>query len=221
VLLATATGLLALVTRAEVQASGQELALSRAAFEASTRPILLDAPLDVFTVEKEAAVFFPTPVEQGVPRRIHDLGEILVDAGYFSGEHDTVGYAHITVPFYNAGAGLALIGDAQADLQEWQISWRRSGQTGVAPGQIARVTFDADLDPGDGHVLQMELDGKQPVKFSVEVDYSDLNGEQRTRTRLTIQGTRSHWRVVEVSLYHDGVDEPFFVQDRERRAVAL
>jgi len=104
VLLAAATGLLAWMTRAEVVASRQELALSRTAYEASTRPILLDAPLDRFTVEKEVGSFFPPmPVEQGVPRRIKDLGRIEVKAGQYSSRTQAEGYADITVPFHNVG----------------------------------------------------------------------------------------------------------------------
>jgi hypothetical protein len=221
VLLATATGLLALMTRAEVQASRQELALSRTAFQASTRPILLDAPLDVFTVEREA-ITVPVPVEQGIPRRIHDLGQISVEAGQFSARTEAVGYARITVPFNNVGAGLALIHDARLigfDVG-WQIPWRRSSmQTGVPPGQLARISFAAEIDPGDGQTLEIELQGDDLISFSVEVGYSDLSGDQRTRTLLAIQGRHTYWRVTDVKLYHGESVDPFVVLHREAEVV--
>src|SRR5438552_5010127 len=107
VLLAGATALLALLTRAEVLASRQELALSRSALQANTRPVLVDAPLHVFTIEKEV----PTGrlSDTGNSRRIQDLGEISVEAGQSSGQFQAYGYATITVPFHNVGSGLALI----------------------------------------------------------------------------------------------------------------
>lgn len=224
VLLATATGLLALVTRAEVFASRQELALSRTAFQASTRPILVDAPLDVFTIEKEVPTFGLRPLEQGIPRRIHDLGRISVSAGQASGQHQAEGYARITVPLHNVGAGLALIRDARLigfDVG-WSIPWRRSSmQTAAPPGQLTQITFSADIDPGDGQALEVDLgDLDDPVSFSVEVDYSDLSGEQRTRTLVTVEGARSYWRVTDVKLYHGDSDEPFVVLHREAEVAA-
>lgn len=47
--------------------------------EHATDPV--DAPLDRFTVEKEASGFGAVPIEQGVPRRIEDLGRITVQVG--------------------------------------------------------------------------------------------------------------------------------------------
>lgn len=219
VLLAMATGLLALMTRAEVVASRQELALSRTAFEASTRPILLDAPLDRFTVEKEASGFFPVPIEQGVPRRIEDLARITVEAGQYSGRDQAEGYARVKVSFHNVGTGLALIHDARliGFGTGWPIHWRRTSmQSGVPPGQLVRVSFDADIDPADGEVLGIELQqGDQPISFSVEVSYSDFGGGQKTRTRLTIQGRSSYWRVTDVELYDGDNPEPFVSLRRE------
>lgn len=218
VLLAAATGLLAWMTRAEVVASRQELALSRTAYQASTRPILVDAPLDRFTVEKEALVL-PTPIEQGVPRRLEDLGRITVEAGYVAGPEGGEGYVRIAVPFHNVGAGLALIHDARLIGFEtgWTIPWRRSSmQSAAPPGELIRISFGAEIDPGDGQALEMELDQlDELISFSVEVVYSDFGGEQRTRTRLAIEGRRSYWRVTHVELFDGNSSEPFVSLHRE------
>jgi hypothetical protein len=222
VLLATATGLLAWMTRAEVVASRQELELSRTAYQASTRPILLDAPLDTFTVEKEIA-FGTFPIEQGVPRRLEDLGRITVTAGEYSSRDEPVGHASIMVPFHNVGAGLALIHDARVVRFEsgWPIHWRRTSmQSGAPPGQLARVGFDANIDPGDGAVLGFELEqGDELISFSVEVTYSDFGGGQRTRTRVAITGRRGYWRVTNVELFDGDSTQPFVSLHREALAV--
>jgi hypothetical protein len=223
VLLATATGLLAWMTRAEVVASRQELELSRTAYQASTRPILLDAPLDTFTVEKEIA-FGMFPIEQGVPRRIEDLGRITVHAGDYTSKDQPVGHADITVPFHNVGAGLALIQDARVVEFEtgWPTDWRRTSmQSGAPPGQLVRVAFDADIDPGDGAVLAFELEqGDDLISFSVEVAYTDFGGGQKTRTRLAITGRRTYWRVTDVELFDGDSAQPFVSLHRDAPAVA-
>jgi hypothetical protein len=120
VLLALATGLLALLTRSEVIASRQELVLSRTALQGSTRPILVDAPLDVFTVERESRGGFRR-VGEPTSRDLIDLAEIHVSAWHSDGPREPEGYAEITVPLHNVGAGLALIRDAS--LRGFDPGW--------------------------------------------------------------------------------------------------
>jgi hypothetical protein len=165
----------------------------------------------------------PMPVEQGVPRRIEDIGRIKVDAGQYSGREGAEGYVQISVPLHNVGAGLALIHDARLTGFEtgWTIPWRRSSmQTAAPPGQLARISFAADIDAADGQVLEIELAGDELISFAVEVVYSDLSGEQRTRTLLTIQGRHKYWRVTDVKLYQGDSNEPFVVLHREAQVVA-
>jgi hypothetical protein len=147
-----------------------------------------------------------------------------VEAGQASGATEAVGYATIIVPFHNVGTGLALIRGARLigfDVG-WPIPWRRSSvQTAAPPGQLARITFSADLDPGDGAALAAELESlEEPVSFSVEVEYSDLGGEQLTRTVVKIEGAHSYWRVKDVALYDRAAGEPFIVLQREADALA-
>jgi hypothetical protein len=225
VLLAAATGFLAWVTRGEVVASRQELELSRqelelsrTAYQASTRPILLDAPLDVFTIERNAPAFGPLLAEGSPQRYFDDLGRIKVEAGQYSGRTQAEGYATITVPFHNVGVGLALIHDARIIGFDpgWTIHWQRRGmQSGVPPGKLARISFNADLDAADGEVLGIELQDEEMISFSVEVLYSDFGGSQKTRTRLTIEGRSSFWRVTDVDLYEGDADEPLVSLHRE------
>jgi len=221
VLLAAATGLLAWMTRAEVVASRQELELSRTAYQASTRPILLDAPLDTFTVEKEIA-FGMFPIEQGVPRRIEDLGRITVHAGDYTSKDQPVGHADITVPFHNVGAGLALIQDARVVEFEtgWPTDWRRTSmQSGVPPGQLVRVRRRHRPRRRRSPRLRTRT-GDELISFSVEVAYTDFGGGQRTRTRLAITGRRSYWRVTDVELFDGDSTQPFVSLHREAPAVA-
>lgn len=219
VLLATATVLLALVTRSEVMASRQELELSRAAFQSSSRPLLIDAPLGVFMVEKEVPGFSGPIQGGGPPRRLHDLGRITVKAGQYSGLHDAEGYAEITVPLHNVGAGLALIRGAGLINFDpgWMIRWKRSSmQTAAPPSQLTSISFNAKIDPADGQDLGIELgDLEEEVAFAVEVEYSDLSGEQVTRTRVGLAGARSYWRVTDVAIYHADDSEPFVLLHRE------
>jgi hypothetical protein len=223
VLLAAATGFLAWVTRGEVVASRQELELSRSAFQASTRPILLDAPLDVFLIERNPAGFQPLLVEGPAQRTIDDLGRIMVEAGQYSTRTDAQGYVSITVPLHNVGAGLALIHDARIIGFDpgWTIHWRRrSMQSGVPPGQLSRISFNSDLDPGDGEALSIELqDLDEPISFSIEVVYSDFSGGQRTRTRLAIEGRGSTWRVTDVDLFDSHSEQAFVSLHREATVI--
>ena len=229
VLLAGATGFLAWVTRGEVTASRQELELSRqelelsrTAYQASTRPILLDAPLDVFIVERNAPAFGLPVAEGSAQRYFDDLGRIKVEAGQYSGPTDAEGYASITVPFHNVGAGLALIHAASIIGFDpgWTIPWERRGtQSGVPPGKLARISFNADIDPGDGEVLRIELQGEEMIFFSAEVIYSDFAGTQMTRTLLSIEGRRSFWRVTDVELYEGDAVEPLVSLHREARVI--
>jgi hypothetical protein len=90
----------------------------------------------------------------------------------------------------------------------------------VPPNQLARISFDADIDPGGGQELEIRLNDDEPISFSVEVSYSDVSGEQRTRTSVTVAGRRSYWRVIEVALYYADSEQPFVVLRREAEAVA-
>jgi hypothetical protein len=150
------------------------------------------------------------------------MGRISVEAGQYSGETQAEGYVRITVPLHNVGAGLALVHTARLMGFQvgWTIPWRSSVQTAAPPGQLARVSFGADIDAGDGQVLGIELEGDELISFAVEVGYSDLSGEQETRTLLKIQGRRLHWRVTDVELYQGESNKPFVVLHREAQVVA-
>jgi hypothetical protein len=179
----------------------------------------------MFMVERNPPAFGPLLAEGSPQRFIEDLGRVTVKAGQYSSMTQAEGYASITVPFHNVGAGLALIHDAQVIGFDpgWPIHWhRRSMQSGVPPGQLTRISFDAEIDPGDGQVLEIELQGQgdETISFSVEVVYSDFGGGQRTRTRLAIEGRGSHWRITDVSLYDGDSSEPSVSLHREAAVTA-
>jgi hypothetical protein len=49
-----------------------------------------------------------------------------------------------------------------------------------------RIFFAADIDAAAGQILGIKLEDTEPFSFSVEMIYSDLSGEQRTRTLVTV-----------------------------------
>lgn len=86
---------------------------------------------------------------------------------------------------------------------------------------MTQITFSADIDPGDGAALEADLENlDDPISFSAEVEYSDLGGEQLTRTVVTIEGAQSYWHVTEVRLYEGASEEAFIVLHREADALA-
>jgi len=93
-------------------------------------------------------------------------------------------------------------------------------QSGVPPGEVIRISFHADIDAGDGQALGIELDEiDETFSFSIDVAYSDFGGGQKARTRLTIEGRRSYWRVTEVELYEGESSQPFVSLHREASGV--
>jgi hypothetical protein len=78
------------------------------------------------------------------------------------------------------------------------------------------IGFEANIDPEDAENLSLRLDELEaPITFSVEVEYSDLNGEQQSRTLVEVKGMREYWQVTDVSLYEGVNTEPFIVLHRE------
>lgn len=213
ILLAFGTFMLAHRSRQEVSAvaeqtaaSLQEVELSRRALQAAARPLLVDAPVGVFV--SRVAPLFRGPSSQ---EQYEDRARITVEAGsYFDQQDDeAVGYAHCKIPMQNVGSGAALI--TGFDFKWFPGTWRRSVlQTVVPPSQLTRFDFSRyDLDPGEGDAMSHDLDQGTPERMEVEVSYTDMDGDQLTRTRLVIEHAWSNSRVTEVLLYNGSEAEAF------------
>jgi hypothetical protein len=73
----------------------------------------------------------------------------------------------------------------------------------------------ADLDPGDAAALAAQLQTEDTFEFVVDVAYTDVEGEQTTRTGIAVEGRRDYWSVTHVALYR-GHDVDPYVELRRR-----
>ncbi len=110
VLLALATGFLALQTRESVAAARDELTVTREALQGGLRPLIISAPPNVFMVEEQADFRW---LEQGqqLTRFLRDQGKISVTANQYSSarRQGAIVYAEVVLPVRNVGSGVALI----------------------------------------------------------------------------------------------------------------
>lgn len=81
----------------------------------------------------------------------------------------------------------------------------------VPPGQLTRFDFSrGDLDPGDADMQAYALADGPSEKVEVEVRYTDMDGEQSTRTRVVAYSfSGGGGSVSEILLYHGDDTEPF------------
>jgi hypothetical protein len=221
ILLAAATTLLALLTRSEIKASLEEVAVSRQALQTNTRPLLVDAPLRTHMVPKEQ--YRVSTGGSPAPPAMEDRAKVEVTGGNYGDDREQFGYFSCSVPLQNVGTGLALIKYGELRWPE-QATWKRSiSQTGVRPGDLTRFDFTVDgLDPTEGDLMVYRIE--KVGRFELSVYYTDINGGQLTESRVAVEGTgadeagprRARWRVVTVELYDPpGFGEPFATLRRE------
>jgi hypothetical protein len=210
-MLAFATAALALSTRREAQASLQQVEISRRALQAGSRPLLVDAPKGVFFDEHSLEV------ESGSK----DRGAVIASSHQLSGPDDAFGYVEFNVPLQNVGSGVALID--RFVMRDFPINaaWSHTASQSVVPvGQLVTLRMSADIDPGDAQALEIEL-RQDHHEVEVEVWYTDLAGEQRSRTRLLVEGDHGRWRPTRIFLYEGDASEPFADLRREIIVVGL
>jgi hypothetical protein len=183
----------------QTKVSLDEVEISRKALQAQARPMLVDAPRGVhFDAQGD------------------DRGAIKFSAGAGTSEDEQIGYAECIVPMQNVGSGVALI--TGFEFKWFGQGWnRRALQTVVPPGQLTNFDFfRGDLDPGEADMQGWALADGPSEDFEVEVTYTDMEGEQPTRTRLlahTVGGGRGS--VSAVLLYRGDEKEPFAELTRE------
>lgn len=175
--LASATVVLAFFTKRAVDAAQASAEISRLTLQAGLRPVLVDVPLGRF-VEREEI-------------RYHELGARQVGAVEDRGEIDSRTPERgdwqdrrlISIPFRNAGPGIAVIRTVPPRaITNESTGWIQGSPTLriVPPSEIVRLNF---LAPETTHVMR------------VEITYGDSVGEQMTRTRLLVRRIDGRWQV--------------------------
>jgi hypothetical protein len=161
--LACVTMLLAVATTVQVR-------LSRRAFEASVRPLLVDIPIG----------------EDGEPDAVSDED----------------GVADIEVHLRNGGTGLAMIAEGPRLIWDaFPTGWSGvAQQLVVLPGEKVRFTFRQSF----GSVQSANEVALAADDFAFEVEYTDVNGKQRSRTRAYI--VQHPDEQSEIDLYVDRID---------------
>jgi hypothetical protein len=179
-----------------LDAARDQTRISQLTLDAQIRPVLIDVPLDLATEEQ---LFYPNreaPV-RGNRGGVHALAS----------DEEVM----ISMPFRNAGAGLAMVRG---------IGMRLTVATPTAPvmiqpanvpaGEYGRVSFRAT--PGEAAFAPLGQAIRARSNLSIEVAYSDLAGQQYTVTRFDVYfRARAHtnWEVRQLHLHEPGSDEPF------------
>jgi hypothetical protein len=204
ILLAAATFVLAHRARSEGNTALQEVEMSRRALQTSTQPLLVDAPLGVFLVDSPPGADV-RPMRTGRT----DRADVHLSAGTYSRNNEPFSGVSCRVPVQNAGPGLAFIERFSLHGLLADTPWRQSvSQTVVRPGELATFAFAAEIDRGDASTLEIELEGESDLIVELNVWYTDVAGEQRTRTRIVIASVPGGWRPTRTYLYHGDDEKP-------------
>jgi hypothetical protein len=136
----------------------------------SIRPLLADVALGQFIRRGR----------MGEREYEEDLADIEV--GLYDDELE------IEVPLWNVGAGIALLEGPKLILDAGELSWRSvTLQTAVPSGELTRLDFRGSWpDAASAQEHWGRLDQNES-EFSVEIAYTDLTGDQRTRTRAVVK----------------------------------
>lgn len=195
--LATVTARLVAGTRSDVRAATRSAEASEAALAAGLRPLLVEVPRGQFI---RARRFMDQDVEDDladVEADVWDDRELLIE-----------------VPLRNAGAGIALVGAPQLEIEAGPLTWSGVGlHTVVPPGELTRLDFT-----GTWHDREATLAGAATINadgatFTVSVPYTDVEGRQGTTTRVTVTRRVNEdddfWIVDSVEFMRDGETTPF------------
>jgi hypothetical protein len=179
-----------------LDAAREQTRISQLTLNAQIRPVLIDMPLDL-----------------GVEERLVYPGRDEPIAGPGGGVHVFAGpeEAVVSIPFRNAGAGLAMVrGVGMLLTVEAPAPPVMIQPANVPAGERGRVSFRATPSEVSFALLSQVIQDRG--SFSIEVGYSDLAGQQYTITRFDVY-FRSHahtnWEVRQVHLQEPGADAPF------------
>jgi hypothetical protein len=179
-----------------LRAAHEQTRLAQLSLSAQIRPVLVDVPLDLTQEEYVRYADRPEPVTG-------HRGEVHVA--------DASDGVTISVPFRNAGAGMAIVRGVSLDVGEAMPTPPVTlVPANVAAGQHGRISFLAGPDHAglDGIRAALTPEGG----FSVELGYSDLTGENYTIARFDVfyrSEAEPNWGVRQVHWRKPPDDEPY------------
>jgi hypothetical protein len=183
------------IAQEALAASLDQTRISQMTLDAQIKPVLVDVP--------------PRPdIEERIayPQRTSIngwQGEMVVRA-----RSDEV---LISMPFRNAGSGLAMIrGVGLSPRTEIGSPAVVIQPANVAAGERGRISFRAVPGSVAFRPLLDAMDDQAP--FAIEVDYTDLAGQQTTISRFDIyydQKREAPWQVRQVHLQEPAATEPY------------
>jgi hypothetical protein len=179
-----------------LRVANDQMRIAQQTLGAQIRPVLIDVPPDLSI---EEPVFYG-----GVEDRL---------AGHHGSVHAgaTANGVTISLPFRNAGAGLAIIRAVGlrvgAPIPSPPVTIMPAN---VPVGEKGRINFALPLDHPVTRAVQDAL--RAHGSFSIDVAYTDLAGEQQTISRFDIYYNRQaawNWQVRQVHHLEPGTDDPF------------
>jgi hypothetical protein len=202
---------------AQAEASRLQVETSQAALRATVRPILVNVPFGSIAPRE--------PVQDGV--RIgpgDDQFALVAPFAIHVAQSNEGPSLYVSVPARNVGTGVAIVQDAAILSNDLRARWDGTATVSVVPpGERTRATFRFPAvlhgDPlADERAVRIHNDmlGQDSGvrRFVVDIVYSDISGEQPTRSRFEIASISSreqppNWRVLKVHLFRDDGAEPF------------
>jgi hypothetical protein len=186
-LLAAATGFLAWQTRRDVAAASETA-------EAALRSVEI--------AERALSVGIRPVVTDIEPRE--PAAEVVVWPNLRNIE--------INVPLRNVGSGLALLGGPTLEIELAEYTHLRSValHTALPGGESSRIDFVLEWDNAIRASQEFNRLHSEIKQFAAEVPYTDMNGDQPTRTRALVRlHDGEDWYVDQIELFHGDDDQPF------------
>jgi hypothetical protein len=183
----------ATTAEAALESARRQTEIAQLTLNAQIKPVLVDVP-PIPTIPDQVGFPGKSPVQKS-------QGAVIVNAS----NHEVL----ISVPFRNAGAGLAIV---QAVGIRSRTDIGTPGHlirpTHLAPGEHGRVGFRAQPGSAAFRPLLDVIDDEQD--FSVEMGYTDLAGQQYERSILDLYHVEGlGWGIRQVHHQKPGADQPF------------
>jgi hypothetical protein len=208
--LALSTRRLAARTQQDVEVATRSALAAERGLAIGVRPLLADVPIGTFLQGRQ----------MGQHEYQEDVADIDVDVYVDEAQ------VEIKVPLRNVGAGLALLAGPQLDIDVERLSWRAvAQQTAVPSGDLTRLDFYGtwpDVETAGAQGVRLE---ENAFEFSVQVSYTDLNGEQETVTRAVLRHRLTEedddWYIERIEHQWTAGKGPFAVLSGRAHGVAI
>jgi hypothetical protein len=193
-LTAKQTRQLAHLTEGEVEAVKEQATVSRAALQASYRPLLVGMSPDLPQFAQPEKIHY---LQSGQVAAVTNRGEVHI--------HSTGATLYCSVPFWNVGNGVALV--IGCWLRPLDDSTRVTGGPSmgiVPPGELARLRLEAPPN----EPLERGIADNRALIFGVQ--YQDFDGEQMGWSEVRVSlGPDDKWRAGRTELFRSGDTEPY------------